>query len=155
LFLQPLGLTRQDAWLCDLVPHSCKNKEQAKALRRDYDPLVEKLGLPMYDWPELPSQLADDKRRGEIEAELFESQADVVITLGDQPLKWFTSHFGTHAALSNYGKTLEDYGRLHGFQVSGRDIRLLPLVHPRQAARLGSHSSGWAELHEQWVSIRQ
>ena len=23
LFLRPLGLSRADAWLCDLVPHSC------------------------------------------------------------------------------------------------------------------------------------
>ena len=23
LFLSPLGITRDDAWLCDLVPHSC------------------------------------------------------------------------------------------------------------------------------------
>ena len=24
-YLKPLGLTRSDVWLCDLVPHSCQN----------------------------------------------------------------------------------------------------------------------------------
>jgi hypothetical protein len=29
-FLEPLGLSRSDAWLCDLVPYSCKNDRQAR-----------------------------------------------------------------------------------------------------------------------------
>ena len=32
LFLSPLGITRDDAWLCDLVPHSCLNQKQKKAI---------------------------------------------------------------------------------------------------------------------------
>ena len=33
LFLRPLGFARDDAWLCDLVPHSCLNAKQALALQ--------------------------------------------------------------------------------------------------------------------------
>jgi uracil-DNA glycosylase len=127
------------------------NAQQARALEREHDPLVGRSGLPKYDWPRLPAQLASEERRSEIEAELLASEADVIITLGDQPLRWFPSSHGSHAALSEYGQTPEDYGRLHQFRVAGRNVGLLPLVHPSQAAGLGSHSSGWAELHKQWL----
>ena len=45
-FLAPLDLRRDEAWLCDLVPHSCKNPGQKKAIERAYQPLVHKYGLP-------------------------------------------------------------------------------------------------------------
>lgn len=35
-FLEPLGLTRAGAWLCDLVPYSCMNKDQTNAIGRHY-----------------------------------------------------------------------------------------------------------------------
>ncbi|MBN2192831.1 MAG: hypothetical protein JW751_08425, partial [Polyangiaceae bacterium] len=44
--LGPLGLTRDDAWLCDLVPHTCLNPKQKAALDREYVPRMAKLGLP-------------------------------------------------------------------------------------------------------------
>ena len=34
-FLEPLGISRADTWLCDLVPHSCMNSNQKKALREN------------------------------------------------------------------------------------------------------------------------
>lgn len=154
LFLRPLGFTRKDAWLCDLVPHSCMNPKQELALKREYDPFQKALRLPAYHWPQLPEELADEDRRLALEAELVKSGAELVVTLGDQPLKWFTSHYGTASKLSAYGQTSAEYGQLHSFKVAGRTIRLLPLVHPRQAARLGTHSLLWAELHEGWVKSR-
>jgi len=151
LFLRPLGLSRSDAWLCDLVPHSCMNPKQKEALQREYDPVRKSIGLPAYDWPEVPNELAGASRRREIESELFESGAKIVITLGDQPLRWFTREHGTKARLIAYGQTARDYGRLHPLSVSGHELHLLPLVHPRQAARLGGHSPRWTELHERWI----
>ena len=151
LFLAPLGLVRGDAWLCDLVPHSCMNEKQAAALRREYHPKREALGLPQYDWPLLPSQLADDERRASIEAELLESGAEVLITLGDQPLKWFARHYGAEPQLAACVRTSGGYGRPIPMTVGGRRLQLLPLVHPRQAARLGRHSEEWTELHKAWV----
>lgn len=110
------------------------------------------LGLPAYDWPLLPDVLADGKRRAEIEAELEESGAEILITLGDHPLKWFATYFGAAAKLHAYGHTASEYGRLHSISMAGRSLQLLPLVHPRQAARLGSHSAGWAGVHQAWVT---
>lgn len=150
-YLKPLGLTRGDAWLCDLVPHSCMNPGQAKAVKDHYCPLVEKLGLPPVKWSRVPTKLADDARRAEVAAELRQSDAEMVITLGDQPLRWFTSTYGSEDRLSTYGKSAEAYGRLHTIEIEGRSRLLLPLVHPRQAARLGGHNSVWANLHRVWV----
>jgi hypothetical protein len=52
--LAPLGLTRKDAWLCDLVPHSCMNPGQEAALKRE--------GMPVPEWPKVPKCLADAAR---------------------------------------------------------------------------------------------
>lgn len=152
LFLRPQGYSRDDAWLCDLVPHSCMNEKQAAALKREYDPLREELGLPAYNWPFLPRELADARRRAGIESELLESGATTIITLGDQPLKWFAQHYGAAAELSAYGQTAAEYGTARLVSIGGNTLQLLPLVHPRQAARLGTHSALWAGLHDSWVA---
>ena len=152
LFLKPLGLSREDAWLCDLVPHSCMNPRQEEALKREYDPLRASLRLPPYEWPKVPDELAGVERRLEIEGELLESGADILITLGDQPLRWFTKYHGSERNLLAYGQTAQTYGKLHPISISGRKLHLLPLVHPRQAARLGTHSAEWAALHEAWIA---
>jgi uracil-DNA glycosylase len=151
LFLEPLSLNRDEAWLCDLVPHSCMNLKQELALKREYDPLKEALGLTDYNWPHLPSELADAKRRQEILRELMDSKAKIIITLGDLPLKWFTKQYGSFAQLRSFGQDQKSYGKLHPLTVGDQSFQLLPLVHPRQAARLGNHSATWAELHGSWA----
>ena len=40
-YLAPLGLTREDTCLCDLVPCSCMNDGQANAISRCYAPRAE------------------------------------------------------------------------------------------------------------------
>jgi uracil-DNA glycosylase len=144
--LSPLGLSRADAWLCDLVPHSCMNPRQENALDREH--------LPLDRWPRVPKELADDRRRDEILAELEASQARILITLGDQPLRWFTAHFGANPRLFDYGETPATYGQLHPLTIKGRDLLLLPLAHPRQIARLGAHSDKWATLHAAWLATK-
>lgn len=151
LFLAPLGVRRSDAWLCDLVPHSCMNDKQAAALARTYDRMAARLGLPAYDWPRLPADLTDAARRDEIAEEVREASPDVLITLGDQPLRWFTKFLGSKGQLASYGETRDAYGRFHEVRVGARTLSLLPLAHPRQVARLGSHSAKWAALHDHWA----
>lgn len=150
-FLAPLGLTRDDAWLCDLVPYSCMNGEQANAVRDRYAPLEMRLNLPAVSWRPVPRELATTARRLDIVAELRESAASVVITLGDDPLRWFAAAFGSKRSLGAYGKNLKSYGRLHDLHIADRNVKLLPLVHPRHAAGLGFHSQDWKSLHESWV----
>lgn len=107
--------------------------------------------MPAYHWPPVPTELASAKRRVEIEQEVDQASPEIIITLGDQPLKWFTRHFGSSARLGAYGETPGEYGRLHPLQIGGHGLLLLPLVHPRQAGGLGTHSSKWAGLHAYWV----
>ena len=111
MFLEPLGITRRDAWLCDLLPESRCNPKQQAAIEREYDPRRETLGLPDYNFPPVPSILASATRQLEIEGEILAASPEVLITLGDQPLKWFAQHYGSHPALGLYGETPETYGR--------------------------------------------
>ena len=150
-FLEPLELAREDAWLCDLVPYSCMNESQAKAISEHYAVCVERFALPPVDWPTRPTKLTYAVRREEIADELVESTAEVLVTLGDDPLKWFGTAFGTKASLEAYGKASQSYGLLDDLVIKGRALKLLPLVHPRQAAGLGHHDPEWKALHENWV----
>ena len=153
-FLAPLGLSRNEAWLCDIVPHSCMNQSQARAIRERYEPEARRLRLPSVDWPPVPKVLAGDARRREIADELRESRAEVIVTLGDLPLQWFGAAFGTRPSLGDYSKDSKAYGALHDIEIGRRSMKLLPLVHPRQAAGLGFHSPEWAERHHTWVQER-
>ena len=153
-FLAPLRLSREDAWLCDLVPHSCMNVRQAAAIERHYVPKAERYRLPCVAWPLLPKPLANTARREEIVAELRASEAEVIVTLGDLPLRWFGRAYGSKGTLGAYGRDLQSYGRLRAIVIGGRKLKLLPLVHPRQAAGLGSHSAYWKALHAKWVRDR-
>ena len=51
-----------------------------------------------------------------------------------------------------FGETVE----LHGYGIPadvtiiGRHIKVLPLAHPRQIGGLGSHSSEWYTVHQEW-----
>ncbi len=151
-FLGPLGVGRSSAWLCDMVPYSCVNPAQGAALAREYTPLVAE-GLPAPSVGEVPDVLATAERRAAILAELEASEAEVVVVLGDQPLRWFVSAFDANRRrhLADFGTTNSEYGRLHRLRIGSRERILLPVAHPRQVARLGTHSGAWASLHEAWT----
>lgn len=156
LYLNPLGFRREDAWLCDIVPYSCRNAGQDKAIREKYVPLMEKYGLSKATTPPVPKNpLCDDDRPEQILAELRESGARKVVLLGDQPIKWFLGHFEDpekrHERLADFGDTHETYGRVHNINIGGQDYDVLPLVHPRQASKLGAHSAKWYGLHQEWM----
>ena len=152
-YLQPLGFARSDAWLCDLIPYSCMNEGQAGAIRRCYAPIAKRLGLPVADWPVLPASRTDAVRREAIAAELRASEAELLITLGDQPLRWFAAPVldAAFSSLAAYGSGLSGYGQVHPVEFEDRRIGLLPLVHPRQAARLGDYTSSWHHAHSTWL----
>jgi len=149
LILNPLDLARSEVWLCDLVPHSCVNPSQAKAIERAYSPIASKLGLPEPSVPRLPNPLTDENRRNEILNEIKESEARTLILLGDLPIRWFLSFFDHRwSKLSDFGLS---YGRLHHICLEGKEINILPIAHPRQIARLGQSSFHWYDTHAAWV----
>ena len=150
-FLEPLGVNRNDTWLCDLLPVSRMNPNQAKALARAYAPRMQEWDLPCYDLPPVPNELASPERRLEIEGEVRKAHPSIFITLGDKPLQWFTRYFGSKGRLSAYGESTKEYGQLHDIRIADIDMKLLPLVHPRQAGALGAHSDKWRSLHSFWT----
>jgi uracil-DNA glycosylase len=153
LILKPLGLNRCHAWLCDLVPHSCVNPSQKAAIERDYAPIAKQYGLPDHTVPTVPKILADETRRREILAEIQESRADVLIVLGDQPIEWFLCYFDPRwRKLSDFGLEEKSYGKLHAVTMEGKPIKVLPLAHPRQIARLGQSSLDWHNRHKEWLN---
>jgi uracil-DNA glycosylase len=148
--LKPMGLGRNDAWLCDLVCHSCMNPRQEDAIKTRYSSLTSLHDLPESSVPPVPDELASDERCRQILAELEESRANVLILLGDQPIRWFLKDWKpAFKRLSD----LPEYGRLHRQRVGEREIHVLPLAHPRQIAKLGQSSEKWFKLHEQWTEF--
>ena len=152
--LKPLGLSRLEAWLCDLVPYSCMNSKQKGAIEREYIPAMQKHTLPQPSVPELPKPLADRMRQQDILREIEESKAKYLILLGDQPIKWFLSIFDTlgRKRLFSFGDTEETYGNLHTMHIGDRIMQVLPVAHPRQVAKLGMSSIRWFELHNAWAN---
>jgi hypothetical protein len=152
LYLTPLGLSRSDVWLCDLVPHSLMNQNQRDAIQKSYDPLREKYGLPAASIPERHRPLnMEDNRPDKILAELEESQAETIILLGDEPLEFFLSVVSDckKTKLKEFGEDTETYGLEHPVNINGKAYTILPLTHPGTLIR---HLEKWERLHINWVA---
>lgn len=155
LYLDPLGLTRQNAWLCDLLPQSRMNPTQWRAVRDRYNPLVQEFNLPVASVPPVSNRFATATRVKEIVEEFLSSGADTLITLGDGPLKEFVAPLRLvgKTSIASFGIEPAQYGQYHAFSLRGRSCHLLPLIHPRQAAKLGAHSPKLADAHAKWVRV--
>lgn len=149
--LGALGYSRKDAWLCDLLPETRLNPSQVKMLREKYNPLVEKYGLNKVDIPQRPSVFCDSLRCKEILQELKESEAELLILLGDIPIAQFLNNV-TNVPF----KSLQEYVDIYGYgtktqvSIDGRTLNVLPLAHPRQIGALGAHSEKWHRMHQEW-----
>jgi hypothetical protein len=152
--LAPLGFTRKDAWLCDLLPETRLNENQVKFIENTYDKDYRNLyGLNEVTIPKRPSKFCDSERCKEIIAELEKSKAELLVLLGDIPIKQFLNV----VASVDY-RSLQEYNDLHGYGnpteaiINGKTYKILPFAHPRQIGGLGSHSSNWFDQHQKWES---
>jgi len=154
-FLSPLGISRDYVWLCDVYPYAMVNRNQLKAIRREYAPLASKFRLPQASLEMAPMQSPGSARIQEIMTELKLSGARTLILLGDRPIKWFLGAFHTeYRRLSDFGRAPSQYGQLHPIELEGYRMDVLPLVHPRQASRLGKSSASWGHVHDEWMRLR-
>jgi hypothetical protein len=155
LILQPLSLERSDVWLCDLVPHSCINSGQKRAIERAYVPVAEKYHLPEPSVPKVPKRLTGQKRRAEILSEIQESGADLLFLLGDQPIRWLLNSYDRRwRRLADFLQGGARYGDVHKAKLGDREMKVLPLAHPRQIARLGRSAVSWYGMHQEWIANR-
>jgi uracil-DNA glycosylase len=146
-YLEPLNLTRREVWLCDLMPYSRLNDEQVKAINREYEPMRLKYGLSEVTLNKVPSRFSNEERAEEILAELRQSKARKIILLGDVPIREFINRFIKKSKLSDFG----EYGNAHELKIDGEEFNIFPLVHPRQAGKLGNASSHWYNTHKKWI----
>ncbi len=150
MILAPLKLTRADVWLCDLVPQSRLNPSQDKAIKRAYQPLVDKGLLPAATVP--PVAEIDELRRKAILRELKQSGATRIILLGDEPIRQFLKPFVPGwSNLATFVKK-HGYGSIVKVAIEGTEYDVLPLAHPRQIAKLGLSSPMWAKEHQDWLA---
>ena len=151
--LRPLGFARKDAWLCDCLPETRLNPSQIKVIQERYNPLREQYDLPEVTIPARPSVFCDERRAEEITAELFESKADLLVLLGDIPIRQYLKKAAKipYASLQEYCDRC-GYGNRSLAEINGKPIEVLPLAHPRQIGALGAHSQRWSHLHQTWES---
>lgn len=160
LYLAPLGVDRGEAWLCDLLPESRANPAQRERIERLYDPLVRTGVVPAATIPPAPtgaSQIVDAARVSEIADEFERSGAEVLVTLGDHPLKEFVRAWPSGRELCPTGRLSSlvgggnAYGMRRSMKIRDRKADLIALAHPRQAAGLGSYSQVWKDRHNGWI----
>ena len=153
--LAPLGFTRDDAWLCDCLPETRINPGQAKAIREKYNPLIKEYGLNSVTIPERPTTFCDQKRSAEITDELLQSEAELLVLLGDIPIAQYLKKVADvpYSTLGEY-VDLYGYGNSTEIIICGKTIKVLPLAHPRQIGALGAHSERWNLAHREWEKSR-
>jgi uracil-DNA glycosylase len=149
--LAPLGFTRSEAWLCDCLPETRLNPSQVKALREKYEPLIEEHHLNPVTIPKRPNVFCDQARSAEITEELIQSEADLLVLLGDIPIAQYLKKVADvpYSTLGEYVE-LYGYGNPTPATIAGKTIRVLPLAHPRQIGALGAHSEKWCQAHREW-----
>ena len=64
--LAPLGYTRKEAWLCDLLPETRLNNSQVRVLKTKYEPRIQQYGLNPVTIPKRPTVFCDLNRCKEI-----------------------------------------------------------------------------------------
>ena len=113
--------------------------------------MIEQYGLNPVTIPNRPTAFCDSKRCKEILAELKESQAELLVLLGDIPIKQFLGRVAhiDYSSLQEY-VDLFGYGNKSEVVINGQAINVLPLAHPRQIGALGSHSEKWNLAHIDW-----
>ncbi len=150
--LRPLGYTRENAWLCDLVPESRMNLSQKKVIENKYNLLIEELGLNEASIPESNNIQIDDIRIKEITDEIIKSNANVLILLGDEPIKKYLKHVVKNLPFRDLKQYTDifGYGNKMKIEIEGHTISIIPIAHPRNIGELGKHSTRWFMEHKKW-----
>ncbi len=149
--LKPMGYTRSDAWLCDLLPESRLNPNQLKVIKERYNPLIEKYCLNEVTVPIEDGNFSDETRAKKITEEILKSQADSIVLLGDIPIQQYLKY-----ECNIEFKSLREYTQKYGYgtplraQIGTKEFEVILLTHPRQIGGLGRSSTYWSTEHKIW-----
>jgi hypothetical protein len=151
-YLHPLKLTRDQIWICNLIPYIVLNKNERKSVRK-YNNIHHEFNLPKAEIPAKKERwnYLTKKRFREIIEEIFLSRAEFIITLGQQPLKWFLQEYnsGVEKLLN-----VKDYGSFTKIQIESIKLNFIPLFHPRQLLKQKNIDSRVGLLHFDWIKTK-
>lgn len=144
LYLNPLGIEREECWITDLVQSYLANDGQLSRISKSYEPLVDEGIVPAARLRRRAGKVTHlpDYREESLRRELEEASPELVITLGNEPLQ----------CLGLDPLDPSSYGTEREVPVLGSSVRLLALVHPRQSGALGQSSPKWTAAHREWVA---
>lgn len=120
---------------------------QEARITQVYEPMARARGLPSASLPPRPDpaamvRLALEKDRGFLAEELRRSDADTVVTLGQEAADVFASVVG-HPRVEL--RPIESYGQARTVRVGRGALSWFPLVHP------GQRMPHWRSTHDAWV----
>jgi hypothetical protein len=150
--LKPFGISRNQAWLCDLLPESRINPNQYKVIREKYNPLIEQHGLSEVTVPLRKGKICNEDRRREVTKEIKKSKARKLVLLGDIPIQQYLKYVVNidFSSLSEYTNKW-GYGTPRPTVIDNDfEIEVIPIAHPRQIGKLGRSNSCWADEHKKW-----
>jgi len=143
--LQPLGVTRDKAWITDCLDTYRMSTGVAKRLDDTYANGVRGLGWPNYNIGSHPSETdivreALELHADRLRSELSSCQPEVIVTLGNAAARVITALLGDGPRKLK----LDGYGaRLHP-TVEGRMLEWIPLAHPAAPKQ-------YQEAHKAWM----
>ena len=154
MYLSPLGLARDDAWLTDCLDTYRASEGVARAIATVYDPIADELGLPRAQLGLHPAEaeIVAEARRDHSErlvSEIATCAPDTIITLGNAALRVLWSLPGIVPMRPDPPTALtpRDYGRPCDVRVDGRPVTLWAVGHPNIVRK----NAAYAAAHDEWM----
>jgi hypothetical protein len=149
-YLSPLGLVRDEVWLSDMVSHTLSNGGQQSAIRKHYEPLQQRFGLPKSTVPLVPAGSRAWKDLVDVDRlvhELEQSQADTIISLGNKVITFFLNRV---CAPRISPLSPEHYGALRPIIIKEREYKVVCLAHMRVTCI--RPIVRWRDIHNGWIA---
>lgn len=137
-YLGPMGASRGDVWVSDIVNTYFSSSNGAVAIASRYEPVAAALDLPRAQLPARPStealiRLAVEQHRDRLIGELEEAEPEHVLTIGNEPLAalWEVGVAPMRVEARLGRLSVAAYGRRIPVRLpNGHACLLHPLAHP-------------------------
>jgi hypothetical protein len=149
--LEPLRVSRADAWVTDCLDTYRCSAGLDRALRERFEPFASEAGLRPDQRPDLaehPSEAAIVKEAkaehlDRLRREIATAQPETLVTLGNAALRVLGALVAAPASVPKKLVADATYGTHHAIAVDGHPISWIPLAHPAAPPR-------YQEAHQQW-----